>query len=124
MHHGREQQIRLPDQPEQAVDSNMAWQPPILQTTATEGKGIPELAQQIAAHHTYLLESGTLAAREQSRIETEIVERLRETLVDWLLAQTDPAVFADLIRRVQDRTVDPASAARDLIGRFTETGQS
>jgi LAO/AO transport system kinase len=99
-------------------DENRAGQPPIIQTIATGGDGIPDLAAQIAAHRVYLRDSGVLAAREQVQIEVEITERLREVLLARLLDRADPAVFAALVARVAARDLDPASATRDLMERF------
>jgi len=115
LHHNRlvKQTAALPDE-------NRSWQPPILQTIAPDGSGIPELATTLTAHRAYLNDSGTLGVREHVRVEIEIVDRLRETLVARLLAQTDPAVLADLIERVTARSLDPASAATQLLSRFDE----
>jgi LAO/AO transport system kinase len=102
---------------EQSVlpDENTAWQPPIIQTIAADGTGVPDLAAKLAAHRDYLWESGTLAARERTRIEIEITERLREGLFARLIAQTDPARIANLIEQVTRREIDPASAAQSLL---------
>jgi LAO/AO transport system kinase len=115
LHHGRlvKQDATLPDE-------NRSWQPPILQTIAPDSVGVPELAKSLAAHRAYLHDSGTLGAREHVRVEVEIVNRLREILVARLLAHTDPAVLADLIERVTVRSLDPASAANQLLSRYNQ----
>jgi LAO/AO transport system kinase len=120
LHHGRPAKF-LAASAGTLPDENSAWQPPIVQTIATGSEGIPELAAQIAAHRVYLLESGVLAAREQAQIEVEIMERLREALLARLLDRADPAIFAALVERVTARTLDPASAARELMARFGGT---
>jgi LAO/AO transport system kinase len=112
-HHRGHQQLTK-DQPS-LPDENTAWQPPIVQTIATDGTGVPDLVTKLAAHRDYLRESGTLAARERTRIEIEITERLREGLFARLLAQTDPARIAALIEQVTRRQIDPASAAQSLL---------
>jgi len=117
LHHGRLLNVSAapPDENE-----NAAWQPPIVQTVALDGKGIPELAEKLAAHRAYLRSSGTLAVREQARIEAEIADRLRDALLTRLLSQTDPALLAALVEQVSARTLDPGSAIQQLLKRFGE----
>jgi len=108
-HHGRLIQVAaLPDE-------NTAWQPPIIQTVATDTTGITDLITKIADHRAYLQASGTLAVREQARIEAEITERLREALLSQLLKHADSAALAALIERVTRRDLDPASAVYALL---------
>ena len=108
-HHGRLIQVAaLPDE-------NSAWQPPIIQTVATDTTGMADLITKIAAHRDYLQASGTLAVREQARIEAEITERLREALLAQLLNRTDRTQLAALIERVMRRDLDPASAVHALL---------
>ncbi len=117
LHHGRLLNVSAapPDENE-----NAAWQPPIVQTVALDGKGIAELAEKLAAHRAYLRSSGTLAVREQARIEAEIADRLRDALLTRLLSQTDPALLAALVEQVSARTLDPGSAIQQLLKRFGE----
>lgn len=100
-------------------DENTAWQTPILQTIAADSSGsstgIAELAGQIAAHHTYLRESGTLERRTRAQIETEITERLRQALLDRLLAQVDPRSLSELIDQVATRQIAPGNAVNSLL---------
>ncbi len=108
-HHGRLVPVAtLPDE-------NTAWQPPIIQTVATDTTGIADLIDKIAAHRDYLRASGTLTVREQARIEAEITERLREALLAQLLTHTDRTQLAALIERVTSRDLDPASAVQALL---------
>ncbi len=99
-----------------AVDESSAWQPPIVQTVATNGTGITDLVAQIAAHRAYLIHTGTQALRERATIEGEITERLREVLLARLLAGTDRAVLAGLVDQVVARQLDPAGAVESLLG--------
>lgn len=110
MHHGQ-----LVVVPPAIVDEAHAWQTPILQTVATHGTGIPEVAAKIAAHRDYLRQSGTMAQRERARLETEIANRLRDMLLARLVERNGSAAIADLLERVLRREIDPATAARSLI---------
>ncbi len=118
LHHGRLIE-RSGAASESLPDESRSWQPPIVQTIAPEGVGIPELATALASHQEYLRSSGTLKARDYARIEVEITDRLREVLLARLLAQADPAMLADLIEQVAVRSLDPATAASQLLARYS-----
>ena len=64
------------------MSSHPDWLAPITTTIATRGEGIPELAEEIARHRTWLEESDTLAHRTRDRgrhiLETLIRSRLQE----------------------------------------------
>ena len=113
VHHG---QLMAASANAQALpNENDAWQPPIIQTVATNNSGIPELAAQIDAHRTYLQESGTLAQREQSRLDIEITERLRQALLTRLIKGIGPTTIRDVIDKVSARQLDPDSAVQLLL---------
>jgi len=97
------------------VDEGSAWQIPMVQTVALDGKGISELAAQIELHRAYLDQSGTFALRARARLENEITERLRDALLARLLMQTDPGTMASLIDRMLSHEIDPTSAVQTLI---------
>jgi LAO/AO transport system kinase len=120
IHHGRLIQVVQPDAP--LPDESTSWQPPIIQPIATgdSNTGIVDLAKQIAAHRTYLTDSGTLISRERARVDAEITERLRDALLARLLHRVDRAALNGVIERVLDRDLDPGSAARSLLAQFEE----
>jgi LAO/AO transport system kinase len=90
------------------------WLPPVLETVAIEGRGVPELAEAIDRHRVHLQASGELAQRERERLAHELESRLVERLLSGLLDHVgQPALRATLDRLVA-RELDPASAARDL----------
>lgn len=121
-HHG--QLMRVPGTQPALPDENHAWQVPLLQTIATDGTGIAEVAGQIAAHRAYLSDSGTLAGRERSRLEFEIAERLRETLLARLLDRIDPDRLTKLIDQVLNHEIDPGFAVNSLLGEMPDPQQS
>jgi LAO/AO transport system kinase len=114
VHHGR----RMTTTTDALPDENSAWQPPIIQTVATNNTGIAELVAQITAHRGYLQKSGTLTQREQSRIDIEITERLREALVARLIADIGPTSIRELIDKVVARQLDPDGAVRLLLEQY------
>lgn len=112
-HHG---QMMLVPAAESLPDENHAWQTPLLQTVATIGQGIVELAEQIEAHYTYLKDSGTFALRERARLEFEIAERLRTALLARLLTEVDHKTLTSLLDRMVNRQIDPGFAVNSLLG--------
>jgi LAO/AO transport system kinase len=113
-HHG--QLMAQHDAPPEEPDYDF-WQVPILKTVATAHEGIEALADAIGQHRAYLRESGILADRERLRVESELIERLREELFDRLIAAHSPAVLDDVVRRLVARELDPAGAVRELLSR-------
>ncbi len=120
IHHGKLIKLATMEMP--LPDESTAWQPPIVQTIATgdTSTGIADLAQQIADHWTYLVDSGTFSRRERARLDAEITERLRDALLGQLLRRLDPESLAGVIERVLSRSLDPASAARALLIQFED----
>jgi LAO/AO transport system kinase len=90
------------------------WQPPIVQTVATTGKGVEELAAAIDGHRAHLRQSGEAERREQARAERDLEARLRETLFGrW--QTTGGNRLAEATRKVAARECSPEQAVRDLL---------
>jgi LAO/AO transport system kinase len=90
------------------------WQPPILQTVALDGTGVPEVLKAIAAHRDYLLASGLLAQRERLRVETELISVLQRQLLDQLVVKVGKARLDSWIERIVAREADVYTAAQEL----------
>jgi LAO/AO transport system kinase len=93
------------------------WVPPIVETVATEGRGVPELWQALERHRIYLEASGELAKRRRRRIETEVLElvdrQLRETVRRRVGAGGE---IAHVLAAACDGRLDPHSAAAAILG--------
>jgi len=61
------------------------WNPPIVQTVATTGKGIPELAAAIADYEKHLTGRGLLHQKRTNNWRERLVEMLRASLFDRVL---------------------------------------
>ena len=120
-----------------AIEANLAlhtygveeWRPPILETVATSGKGVAELAAAIwrfRAHAEQDPEPGvagvhpprTKVARRRTRSEHRLRElvslRFMEHLERDVLA---PGELVALVDRIVSREVDPYTAANELLSR-------
>ncbi|MBN1201904.1 MAG: methylmalonyl Co-A mutase-associated GTPase MeaB [Anaerolineae bacterium] len=91
------------------------WQVPIIETVATEHNGLDSLVDAIDQHRAHLRESGVIQDRERQRIEAELADRLREALLNRLIAERSPGAIEAMIRRIQHREIDLGSAVRELL---------
>ena len=107
-----------------AVEANLAlhpygadeWRPPIIKTVATTGEGVVELQ---AAIQRFRVHGGTHGAE---RRRTRGAYRLRELVSQRFMAHLEQHVLAAgeldaLLDRISARTLDPYTAANDLLAR-------
>ncbi len=91
-----------------------SWSRPVLMTTAHDGGGLDQVADTLAEHHTWLVESGELHSRRQRRAAEEVeaiaVAELRKA---WA-GLTQGTTLADLAREVAAGRTDPYTAADEL----------
>jgi GTPase len=87
------------------------WRPPVLETVATDDRGVDALLDAIATHRRAAESSGEAVARRERRIADEI----RALVLDQLIKQADDFCsgtrFATVVRRVADGESDPYTAA-------------
>jgi LAO/AO transport system kinase len=95
-------------------EGNM-WIPPVLKTVATEGTGIPELAEQITRHAEHLRVSGDWAARERARLASELETVLQETLMNQFHERVSEATYRQILSRVFERSLSPWEAVKMLM---------
>lgn len=92
-----------------------AWEPPVVMTSAQDGSNIEELLRAAEAHLIWAKESGALATRRRERAIHEITElaltKLRRSVGDL----GDPGRLGTLADQVADGSLDPYSAASQLL---------
>jgi LAO/AO transport system kinase len=100
-----------------ALGPDRPWRVPVVRTEATKGEGIAEMLEMIDAHGRKIAEEGTLAERRARNLRAEVLgiaaARMRRELEGR--AEQDPE-WAALLDRVTRREIDPATAARELLG--------
>jgi LAO/AO transport system kinase len=94
--------------------SGAGWTVPVLQTVATTGAGIEELATVIEKRRDYLQSTGEWTARERARSRGEIERLLRDRFIDLLAATVPAEERTALITAVVERRLDPYTAADKL----------
>jgi LAO/AO transport system kinase len=99
-----------------ALGPEQAWTVPVVRTEAAKGEGIAELAEVLDAHRRHIEEEGSLTTRRARNLRAEVIgiaaSRMRRELEQR--ADADPR-FAELLDRVTNREIDPATAARELL---------
>ena len=98
---------------EQAGDG---WEIPILLAIATRSEGIAAVVDALEHHRRYLQESGKLAERDRNRIERELHMIVQAMALDLIRTRVPVGQHAALVDRIQDRTLDPYTAAEELLG--------
>jgi GTPase len=92
-----------------------AWRPRVVQASTVLGTGIDELWNAVEAHEEYLRSSGTVAERDRSRLEAEVLELYRERIVSESMERMEGSpALRRLVGEVSARRLDPRAAAELL----------
>ncbi len=98
------------------LSGHSEWQPPIVETVATEAAGAPELVDAIEAHRAHLDGAGRLDAARTARVRRELQALIAARFEARAQAVAETDEFASVLAQVVERTLDPASAAARLSG--------
>jgi LAO/AO transport system kinase len=97
------------------------WEPPVLLTVATEGRGVDEVVDAVERHRAAAEASGELARRRRAgleRLTREVVERsLRQMVWDNDTADARLAAGLDAVVR---GTSSPYQLAHDIVESLTK----
>src|SRR5580704_13727114 len=115
-----------------AIETNLSlrtyredeWRPPIVQTVATSGQGVPQLVEAIAAFRAHAERDGgpgrasSRDARRRGRADQRLRELVSLRFVDRLEREVlAPGEWANVVGRVAAREIDPYAAADELLTR-------
>ena len=100
------------------------WIPPIQKTVSTDGKGIPELAQQIIKHGEYLRSTGGWVARDHARLASELESILQQALMDRFYAREPRTRYNEVLQQVFERSLSPWRAVAVLTGEDAARGDA
>jgi len=107
-----------------SVEANLAlqtfqsgeWRPPVLQTVATTGRGVAEVAattERFRAHS-----AATQAERRKTRSEYRLRELVSQRFMEHLERHVlEPGELAKTVERIAAREIDPYTAAANLLER-------
>jgi LAO/AO transport system kinase len=93
------------------------WKPPVIRTTATEGKGIGELADAIEQFHAARERSGEQRAKILEYWKRRLVLLLETQLLDRALGGDGRRALESLASEVAERKKNPYTAVRELLAR-------
>ena len=92
------------------------WEPPIVETVASQGEGIDDLLAALADHREHLVASGELAETERQRYAEELRTLLREDVNALLEREIDrQGGLQAAVDRVRERETDPYTVAEQLL---------
>lgn len=95
-----------------------AWQIPIRETVAPEGKGVPALVDSIETHHNHLHNSGEWQEREKIRSQREIEQLLQNRFMARFQTAVSQTARNQYIEAVAARQLDPYTAVSQLFETF------
>jgi LAO/AO transport system kinase len=91
------------------------WRPPIIETVATDGRGIAELWRAVLDHRAFLEADGRLEQRRDSRLRDELRAIVHERLQARVDDKCHGERFEQLLAQVAARELDPYRAADQLL---------
>ena len=97
-----------------AQSDSSFWLPPIQKTVSIDGQGIIELAGHIARHAAHLRLSGDWAARERTRLGSEMEALLQEALMSQFREKVSGQKIDRIMSQVFERSLSPWDAVRYL----------
>jgi LAO/AO transport system kinase len=99
------------------ADAGAAWEPPIVETVATEGEGVENLLAAIDEHGSFLAESGLEAQKARTRHAETIRTLLRDDLREAVEREIESAGgFEELVGAVHRHETDPYAVVEELLG--------
>ena len=89
------------------------WRPTIVRTEATTGRGLDDLVDAITQ---FGKQSSTIDARRRGRARTQLRAVLAARLMQLVESRVSEMVMGSLVERIAARTIDPYTAADQLLG--------
>ena len=91
------------------------WRPPIVQTVATDNRGVDDLWRAVLDHRAYLQADGRLERRRDERLREELRAIVHERLRAGAEERCHGERFERLVAQVAARELDPYAAADELL---------
>ncbi len=90
------------------------WEVSLIATSAETGQGVDQLMTSLDAHRAHLIASGELAGRQREIVEMRVL-KTAEDIVRRRIEAERQAHLKPLLDQVAARTIDPQTAARELL---------
>jgi LAO/AO transport system kinase len=92
-----------------------AWRPPIVETVASDDRGVEDLWAEIRRHEKHLSDAGELGTRRDARLERELRRILGFRIQAEIDSLCDDPEYGALVESVIAREIDPYEAADRLV---------
>jgi GTPase len=93
-----------------------AWEPPVLQTVAPKGEGVPALIDALDRHRTYLESSGRLALRRRERLAERTRAAVNRAVQQWVWEGSGAeALLAQALDDMTAGTRSPYEVAAEIL---------
>ena len=95
-----------------------AWEPPVVPTVASEGRGTEDVVAALDRHFAHLEASGQLAERRRVRLQTRTREVVERAVRRWLWSEGQPEELQAALREVAAGVKTPYDAAAAIVARL------
>ncbi|NNF63865.1 MAG: methylmalonyl Co-A mutase-associated GTPase MeaB [Acidimicrobiia bacterium] len=92
------------------------WEVPVVETVALDGSGLDDLWKAIGDHRDHLTTTGRLSAERNLRAEARLRSAIRAEIESQVATHTDDPAYLLALEAVRGRTMDPWSAALQILG--------
>ena len=83
------------------------WDPPIVQTVATRGQGIDEVAEAVEAYRRFTDQEGAASRRRVFLCRQKVLEMIRDRMAQQVVDEMDSEDLDRWAQRMANREVDP-----------------
>jgi LAO/AO transport system kinase len=97
------------------------WTPPIVKTVATDGRGIQELANAVAAYEAHQQKQDLVSQRRIQNWEVRLLEMLRDNLLQQARVALQNDELSRLASQVAEHKRDPYSLVEEIAGRILKS---
>ena len=104
---------RPPDRPTAELGG---WEPPVLQTVAPKGEGVPALIEALDRHRMFLEASGRLAARRRERLAERTRAAVNRAVQQWVWEGSGAeSILAQALDDMTAGTRSPYEVAAEIL---------
>jgi LAO/AO transport system kinase len=90
------------------------WTPPIVKTVASDGTGVPELAEAITSYEAYLQKENRAHEKSVQNWQERLVEMLRDVMLEKAREQLGDGNVARLAAEVAEHKRDPYTLVEEI----------
>jgi LAO/AO transport system kinase len=100
------------------------WVPPVVKTVAVEGKGEDDLIEAIAAHRTYLEQSGKLLEKRRERTREETLQMIHHELFRIIRARlAENSRIEHMVEAIMEHELSPYNIVEEVVKEWLPSPQ-